>query len=374
MWSLWKKLLEKKINLHNNFMISNLQKEQIAIQVIRTLYSQFDKFPEDVSRNRNAPFHEAFLNAFGNKLEGKVSSIPIFISLSSWMHGLNTSLGQSFFENVGQILCGGTKKEFTSRSKSLLKLSSSQKLRIANAIIDLSNSNFSPDSLIDREEVEEIIEDLEDATGFTADIFFEDDNQVVCVELKTVKPNKGVFKVEKQKILEAKIALRSAYPNKTIHFFIGFPFDPLSDEPTTYDKQRFMNYSVDFRKYFAESEFLLSSELWDYLSNTTQTMETVLEIINSIATVEFVENFDFLQDKNNTAVRKDEYINLLKKWYLFREANLIENQEDIYARISSNRKLVRVFNQDVFKVLRNNDDYKTEYNENRISQLLEFLN
>ena len=353
-------------------MISNLQKEKIAIQVIRTLYSQFDKFPEDVSKNRNAPFHEAFLKAFGNKLEGKVSSIPIFISLSSWIHGLNTSLGQSFFENVGQILCNGTKKEFTSKGNSLLKLSSSQKLKIANIIIGLSNSDFLPDSLIDQEEIEELIEELEDATGFTSDIFFEDNEQVVCIELKTVKPNKGVFKVEKQKILEAKAALRSAYPNKEIKFFIGFPFDPLSNEPTDYDKQRFMDYSVDFRKYFAESEFLLSAELWDYLSGTTQTMETILEIINSIATVEFVENFDFLRDKNNT-LRKEEYVNLLRRWYLFREATLVENQEDIYAKISSNSNLVRIFNQDVFKVLRNNDDYKTEYNENRISQLLEFL-
>jgi hypothetical protein len=62
-------------------MISDFQKEKIAIQVIRTLYSQFEKFPEDASKNRNAPFHEAFMKAFANKLDGKVSSIPVFISL-----------------------------------------------------------------------------------------------------------------------------------------------------------------------------------------------------------------------------------------------------------------------------------------------------
>ena len=344
-----------------------IQKEQIAIETIKVLYSQTKDIFNVINFSQKKPYADTLFYSFFDWEYGS-------ITLKSWMHGLNTSLGQSFFENVGQILCDGTKKEFTSKSKSLLKLSSSQKLKIANAIIDLSNNNFSPDSLIDREEVEEIIEDLEDATGFTADIFFEDDEQVVCIELKTVKPNKGVFKVEKQKILEAKLALRSAYPNKTIHFFIGFPFDPLSDEPTSYDKQRFMNYSVDFRKYFAESEFLLSSELWDYLSGTTQTMETILEIINSIATVKFVENFDFLQDKNNIVIRKDEYINLLKKWYLFREVSLVENQEDIYTKILGNKPLIRTFNQDVFKVLRNKDDCKIEYNENRVSQVLEVLN
>jgi Type II restriction endonuclease, TdeIII len=354
-------------------MISELQKELIAIQVIRTLYSQFDKFPEDVGRNRNAPFHEAFLNAFANKLEGKVSSIPVFISLSSWMHGLNTSLGQSFFENVGQILCYGTKKEFTARAKTLLQLNSSQKLKIANVITGLSNGDFNPDSLLDDEEIVEILEELENSTGFTADIFFEDEDQVVCIELKTVKPNKGIFKVEKQKILEAKAALRTVYPNKSIKFFIGFPFDPLSKEPTGFDKQRFMNYSVDFRKYFGESEFLLSAELWDYLSSTTGTMETILEIINSIATVEFVEKFDFLQNKDNSKNRKDEYIALLQKWYLFRELNLTENQEVVYSKIFTNKKLVRIFNEDVFRIERKEDDYKVKYNEKRVFALTDFL-
>lgn len=347
-------------------MITEIQKERIAIEIVEVLYCQTKEIFRTINPRHTKEYNQTFIDSLFDWKFG-------IISLSSWMHGLNMSLGQSFFENVGQILSGGAKKEFTSKTKSLPKLSSSQKLKIANTIIGLSNSDFLSDSLIDREEIKEIVEELEDATGFTADIFFEDDKQVVCIELKTVKPNKGVFKVEKQKILEAKAALKTEHPNKTVKFFIGFPFDPLSDEPTTYNKQRFMNYSVDFRKYFAESEFLLSSELWDYLSGTTQTMETILEIINSIASVEFVENFDFLQDKNNTVVRKDEYLNLLTKWYLFREVSLVKNQEDIYARISGNKQFIRTFNQDVFKVLRNKDDYKIEYNENRITQLLETL-
>lgn len=61
--------------------LANIKKQEVARQVIRTLYSQFDKFPEDVANNRNAPFHEAFLNAFSDKLNAKVSNIPTFISL-----------------------------------------------------------------------------------------------------------------------------------------------------------------------------------------------------------------------------------------------------------------------------------------------------
>lgn len=347
-------------------MISDLQKEKIAIQVIRTLYSQFDKFPEDVSKNRNAPFHEAFLKAFTNKLEGKVSSIPIFISLSSWMHGLNTSLGQSFFENVANMLCNGTKKDFTTGKKSLLQLSPAQKVRIAKTITDLSNGNVNPDLVEDEQEILDALETLEESTGFTADVFFEDDEQVVCIELKTVKPNKGVFKVEKQKILEAKSALRHSYPNKKIKFFVGFPFDPLSSEPTGYDKQRFMKYSVDFRKYFGEKEFLLSAELWDYLSGTTETMKTILEIINSIATTDFLDKLDFLSDKNNLLQSKVEYLKLLDEWSLKREKTLIEKEDILRQKMAQNKSLIRVFNQGVFVG-------KGEYNENRVTTLLDLV-
>lgn len=348
-------------------MLTTIQKEQIAIETIGVLYCQIKEISNVINTSQKKTYIEAFFYSFFDWQNGE-------ISLSSWMHGLNTSLGQSFFENVAHILCDGTKKEFTAKKKSLLQLSKSQKQRIGNIITDLTNGNFFPDSLADNEEIEDVLELLEEVTGFTADIFFEDDEQVVCVELKTVKPNKGVFKVEKQKILEAESALRMAYPEKKVKFYIGFPFDPLSSEPCGYDKQRFMNYSVDFRKYFSESEFKLSAELWDFLSGTTQTMETILEIINSIATVDFVENFDFLQEKENAANNKSEYINLLKRWFLLREVKLVKNTENIYAHISNDKRLLRVFNQDIFNIKREDDKYKVEYNENRRAILSDFFN
>ena len=91
--------------------MTNQTKEKIAFEVIRTLISRFESFPNDSTSNRNAPFHEAFLNAFKDKLEEKVSDIPFIISLSSWMHGLNTTLGQQFFENVAHIVSNGTKRD-----------------------------------------------------------------------------------------------------------------------------------------------------------------------------------------------------------------------------------------------------------------------
>lgn len=346
-------------------MITDAQKELIAIEVIRTLYAQFDKFPEDETNNRNAPFHEAFLNAFSEKLEGKVVSIPIFISLASWIHGLNTSLGQSFLEKTAHILCNGEKKEFTANKRTGLKISTNQKSIINRIITELTNGYRKPN--LNQENNECLICETPnmDATDFIADVYFQDDEQIVCIESKTVKPNKGVFKVEKEKILEAKIALNNIYPDKVIRYFLAFPFDPLSDTPTGYDKQRFMDYCVGFRKYFAENEFLLSSELWDYLSGETQTMETILDIINDIATVDFLKKFEFIQNKNNIS-KLIEYTQLLQNWHLLREKNLVENQSLLLQKIEDNKSQIKIFNQDIFTP-------DGSYNENRFNKLQKLL-
>jgi hypothetical protein len=330
--------------------LNNTTKEQIAIQVIRTLYSQFEKFPEDVSNNRNAPFHEAFINAFADKLDGKVASIPTFISLSSWLYGLNTSLGQSFFENIAQLLCGGEKKEFTTGKKGNPKIEQAQREAITKIITDLSNGNTSPSlqnentTIFQRTATSNLVE----GTDFTADVFFENDTEVVCIEIKTVKPNKGVFKVEKQKILEAKAALKINYPKKQIKYFLAFPFDPLSDTPCGYDKKRFMGHSIGFTKYFDEAEILLGAEFWDYLSGVPQTMEEILGIINTIATPDFINELAFLSEPQNIKKDKQIYLRLLEKWFLFQEYELVNQSVKIKTKLTT-KKLENIFHQSCFK-------------------------
>ena len=49
-------------------MLTNAVKEKISIEVIKTLVSRFESFPLNAEGNRNAPFHDAFLKAFSDKL------------------------------------------------------------------------------------------------------------------------------------------------------------------------------------------------------------------------------------------------------------------------------------------------------------------
>ena len=181
------------------------------------------------------------------------------------------------------------------------------------------------------------------------DCYVEDDDKIVAIELKTVKPNSGVFKNEKEKILSAKAGLKNLHPTKEIYFYLGFPFDPISNIATGSDTLSFMRYSVDFKKYFDPAEVLLANGLWDFLSEDTDTMQQILNIINSIATTQFIQIYEFLNITENRVLNKEEYIHYLTEWRLFSEINLINSESLIQEKIVKNKRLTRIFNQPIFK-------------------------
>ncbi len=343
--------------------------EEIAIEVIKVLRKKFANFPEDASNNRNAPFHEAFLNAFSDKLKGKVTDIPYFISLSSWLHGLNTTLGQTFFENVSHILSGGDKKEFTSKKGTLLRVSQEQKYAIADIITDLKNGDCKPH--LNRENKLIFLENTNanlDANSFTADVFIEEESKIIAIELKTVKPNAGEMRGEKQKILEAKAALFNRFNDKEIEYYMGFPFDPTSSTSTGSDKTRFLSSIIDGDKYLAPNEVLLANELWNFLSGFKNTMELLLEIINKIATKDFKQKFEYLN--NNANRRNDNYKTRLNDWFLFSEIELLNNDPEICKNLSKDNRAIKIYTQPIFKEERYGEEkHKIDYNLYRYNYL-----
>lgn len=325
-------------------MIDTRKKEQIAQVVIKILVSRFLSFPEDGNNNRNAPFHVAFLNAFSDKLDGRVRDIPDYISLSSWLQGLNTSLGQTFFESVAHILCDGEKKDFKNNS-----IYTNQVNAISDIMIDLKNAIHQPS--LSRENC--IISNnrngnTQHASNFTADCFYETDNEVVAIELKSVRPNSGEMRGEKQKILQAKAVLQELYPNKAINYFFGFPFDPTSLTDTGYDKNRFINYLVEAEKFIDSSEILIADELWSFLlGEQNGVMDELINIINRIATPAFMDKYNSIQNKSQG------YADILQEWFLASEYYIYENSYRIEGTTNK-----RIANQCVFKTDGN-------YNEKR---------
>jgi hypothetical protein len=310
------------------------------------MITAIDAMPE-INFEANNPFYVAFTK---NKLEGKVTDVPIFISLASWLHGLNTTLGQSFFENVAHILCDGEKREYTSKKLGNLPITKTQQDTITQIINDLSTSSKLPNL---EEENKKLLQNDNSpkvkAEDFSADVFFENSDSVVAIELKTVKPNSGGMKGEKQKILEGKAALFHLFPNKTIYFYFGFPFDPTvnpeTESVTSYDKTRFLNSIVNAHKFCAQNEFLVAGELWDFLSGETGAMENILEIINTIATPDFFGKMQLL--KNNSKRTTPEYLSQLQEWNLFSEKELIENNNHIITKLSNNN-FIRTYNKMIF--------------------------
>jgi hypothetical protein len=149
--------------------------------------------------------------------------------------------------------------------------------------------------------------------------------------------------------LQAKAALYNEFTEKEIKYYIGFPFDPTSNTPTGYDKSRFLYSLIDCRKYFALDEVLLSSELWDFLSGDTDTMEQILDIINAIATPEFMNKYNYLNENNNRLNDIENYNDLLEEWFLFGEIELLNNNNIILQEIRHNSRADRTFKQPIFK-------------------------
>jgi len=324
--------------------MDKLKKEKIALEVIKTVKSQFDNLPERVSDNRNSPFHEAFLKAF--QIEEYVTN------------KLDKTI-KRFFENIALILCDGEKREFDD-----LLINPSQQSSVNEIMISLKNKKRHP-SLIRENEL--LFNNLGHSSlniqNFTADVYFEDDEKIVAVELKTVKPNSGIFNKEKEKILNAKAGLKNKFSEKEVFFYLGFPFDPLDKEKCGSDKNRFFDYGIDFKKFFDPGEVLLANELWDFLSEEKNTMQAILDIINSISMPDFMEKFNFINASNNFHKNSERYKEILNEWFLFRELKVVENIPLIINRSESGKNIKRLLKQSLF-------DKKGKYRENRINTLI----
>ncbi len=268
------------------------------------------------------------------------------------MHGLNTTLGQTFFENIAHHISNGEKREYTSKRLGNLQITQRQRNIISQIIADLSNSTQKPNLERENELLFVDYEDkLIDAMDFSADVFVLDDDAVCAIELKSVKPNSGEMKGEKQKILEGKAALYRYFQDKKIKFFIGFPFDPTVDteneSETSFDKDKFLGQIINMTKFFDKAETLVASELWNFLSGESQTMEQILEIINKISTVDFMDKYMYLL--NNANRLDNDYKEIIKDWYLFSELELIQNDATIKEKIKDNKRLKRIYNKQMFE-------------------------
>lgn len=336
--------------------MNDIKKQEIAKVVIKILKKRFESFPENTSTMRNAPFHKAFLQAFSNKFSSVGTNVDAMITMSSWFHDLNITLGQSFFESVAHILCDGDKRTFSDN-----QIYSRQESIISSIMTDLKNGTRSPnmteeDYLLESNASGAIIK----GRNFTVDCYYEDNDSVVAIELKSVRPNSGQTDDEKRKILQAKAALRMKFPNKEVKYLLAFPFDPTAETDTSYDKARFMEYLVEFKKFCATDEILIADEFWSFISEEDNTMQDILNIIKDIATPDFMEEFEFICNPDNLTKKTAQYIEIASRWKLVNEVTFAKSITKIAS--SNENKIIRALNTCTFST-------QGEYNERRSAAL-----
>ena len=161
---------------------------------------------------------------------------------------------------------------------------------------------------------------------------------------------------EKQKILNGKAVLKKKFGNKEIRYFIGFPFDPLNNNDTGYNKERFMKSVIELEKFFHEEEIILADKLWDKLSGEKNTMREILDIINIISTPEFIDKFNFINDPVNFENDNSKYVKILEEWYMFDEIKIFDKYDIL------KNKYPKIFYQTLFK---ENNSVNGKYNNKR---------
>lgn len=271
-------------------------KEKISIEIIKTLFKRFDSFFNDPFINNSKSFNIRFLEAFSDNLELNTPNTPYLPSLKYWFDHLTPTLGKHFIENIAHILSGGDKRE--------------------NAIL------FSQDN-----------SDENDTMDFVVDVFIEDNDSIIGINLLTSEINLTNIREEKERVLASKVALQRKYPHKRTQFYIGLPFDPTeysNHETETISKENiFLN----------SNEYLIADDLWDFLSGSKGTMKQLLDITNTISTPEFLDRFNYIRDSSNRNTVK--YIDILESWGLVSELELVLNDNLIKKVLMINRELFK---------------------------------
>jgi type II restriction enzyme len=198
----------------------------------------------------NMPFH--------TRLLGKDR-----MALFSFVQSINTTLGTSIFEEVGEILAKPHFKHAEAQYKNLnLKVSTGAQTEIQNIIDELTTSSRKPNKV---EEIERIRKVANTGTIKTVkkprvDLFLISRNNVeFYFDLKTAKPNMDEFKAHKRKMLEWAAYRLQENPKAELKTGIAIPYNPYYPQP--YERWTLAGL------YDLPEELLVAEEFWDFLGS-----------------------------------------------------------------------------------------------------------
>lgn len=197
------------------------------------------------------------------------------MALFSFIHSINTILGTSIFEKVGELILSNRAQEAQSQYKDLVGYISEKAVICIDTIMrDLKSTRRTPCKSKETEEVLAVAKEgnLGNKIKKRVDIYAKmDDNTEYYFELKSAKPNINEFTGIKKQLLDW-IAIRgsTSQPVK-IKTILAIPYNPYEPEPY----QRWTLQGL----FDLKNEVLVGKEFWDFLggSNTYEDLLNVFE-------------------------------------------------------------------------------------------------
>lgn len=206
------------------------------------------------------------------------------MALYSFVHSVNTMLGQSVFEKVAQIIANDKFDEANEHYYVEGNLSDKAILEIDKIMQDLKGAKNTPRLNEQDARIKRSAKNGKSgkARRIVADLYLKKRNTEYYFEIKTVKPNIDVFAATKLKLLQWKALRYSINPNMNVKSYICIPYNP--EAPKSYDRWTLQGM------YDLKREVLVAEEFWDFLGGKG-TYEELLRVFEKTG-IELREEID----------------------------------------------------------------------------------
>jgi len=233
-----------------------------------------------LSKNQKQDIKNYLLLKIRNKLKDyarETSVMPFHIRLFgenrmatySFVQSCNTSLGQSIFEQIGEIIAKPNFEIAKAQYKDFKgAVSDNQILLIEHIMNDLKIAKREANK---KQEIKEILACSKQGKFFTSrvDLYLKDKSgKEYFLELKTAKPNINEFISVKKKLLEW-----VAMSGKEVSTMVCIPYNPYYPKP--YERWTLKGL------FDLNEEILVGNEFWDFLGGKG-TFEELLEIFEEV--------------------------------------------------------------------------------------------
>lgn len=238
--------------------------------------------PSDASKQISDLLKEKIRNKLHN-YSPETQSMPFHfrllgkdrMALYSFIHSVNTMLGQSIFEKVAEIIARPNFDEAASQHKVEGYLNENAVLEIHNIMMSLKSARSCADT--DQEDrrirLAATRGKLSKIRRIRADLFLRKGNCEYYFEIKTVKPNIDVFARTKEKLLQWKALRYSVEQAILVKSYICIPYNP--EAPNPYSRWTLQGL------FDLPNEVLVAEEFWDFLGGRG-TYDNLLDIFEQV--------------------------------------------------------------------------------------------